>query len=392
MEMLTNIIYKLKTLIFGFQYPKSIDKLHQLFYKKGSGLFIVGGAVRDYKLWVKPKDFDLCTNALTNEIIDILKEGGYRYNEVGAHFGVVIAYTEDGEFEIATFREDITEGRNPQVRTGATMEEDAQRRDLSIGAMYYSLLTKQIHDFSGGLEDIKTKTIRMVGNPVDRIREDKLRILRVGRFFARLDGRIDITTLEAITRNNSLEDVSNERIWDELVKTYKSAKNIDKFYNFCNVTNLWEQMFPAMRLTPHFRPTKNLTVDMALLFSGNKAAKLGDTLTKNFKIPLEVSKAVEFMVDLKDNFNSSDVLAFYKKKERFKVSNSDIKLFLSHGHYTSPELSRFLKYKPTILSENVIKQLGIALDDKGNPRNSEDGKLIGETIKKMESELFELNK
>lgn len=387
-----SIIYLTKCFIFGFQYPKSINKLNKIFKKNGFELYIVGGAVRDFLMKKMPKDFDLTTNALQEDIVRMLSENNIKYNEQGAQFGIVVAICKDGVFEIATFREDISEGRKPMVKTGVSIEEDSMRRDLTLGALYFDIDKKKIIDFVGGVKDIKNKKIRMVGNPVDRIREDKLRILRIGRFLARFDGELDTKTFEAIQKNNSLEGVSSERIWEEIVKTYSSAKNLDKFYTFCSSANLWYQMFPSLVFTPYFKRTKNLTVDMTLLLCNNNPTKLGETLTREFKIPLEVSKKVEFLINLKSNFKAEDVFAFYKSKERFDVTDKEILLFMEHSHCGTPELRRFVNYRPSVKAQVVIQELGIAVDTNGKPKSAKDGKLLGDTIRKMESELFQLNK
>jgi poly(A) polymerase len=110
--------------------------------------------------------------------------------------------------EIATFRKDISGGRDvkgddEKVEIGKhiTIKDDVLRRDLTINALFYDIKKKEIVDLVGGVEDIKTGTIRMVGKPEDRFREDRLRILRCLRFAARVNGVIDIETSEAIKRD-----------------------------------------------------------------------------------------------------------------------------------------------------------------------------------------------
>ena len=108
--------------------PQSVKELHELFKSKGKKLYVVGGAVRDFLNSDKPKDFDLCTDALPDEVLEILGSK-YRTNLQGKAFGVVVVFTEDepSGMEIATFREDISKGRNPEVKLGVTIEDDVKR-------------------------------------------------------------------------------------------------------------------------------------------------------------------------------------------------------------------------------------------------------------------------
>jgi tRNA nucleotidyltransferase/poly(A) polymerase len=124
--------------------PKSINDLHILFKQYDKKLYLVGGSVRDFLNNVKPKDFDLATNALPNEVIDIIGNK-YKTNLQGKSFGVVVVYTDDipSGIEIATFRSDIYDGRlgknrNPKVNF-TTIEEDVKRRDLTINGLFYDL-------------------------------------------------------------------------------------------------------------------------------------------------------------------------------------------------------------------------------------------------------------
>ena len=125
--------------------PDSVKELHQLFQSHGKKLFVVGGAVRDFLTGDKPKDFDLCTNALPDEVLSILGRK-YRTNLHGKSFGVVVVYTDDepAGMEIATFRSDLSKGRNPEVKLGVGIEDDVKRRDLTYNALFFDLDKKEI--------------------------------------------------------------------------------------------------------------------------------------------------------------------------------------------------------------------------------------------------------
>ena len=112
--------------------PRDVKDLHKLFKKNKRELYVVGGAVRDAMLGIKPKDFDLATDAQPDEVVKILKSGGIdTIGEVGTQFGVVIAKTPSFKegMEIATFREDIGKGRRPDAVNFSTIDKDVLRRD-----------------------------------------------------------------------------------------------------------------------------------------------------------------------------------------------------------------------------------------------------------------------
>lgn len=167
--------------------PKSIITLHEIFKANDKKLFLVGGCVRDFIMDKKPKDYDLATDATPNEVIKMMS--GYRTNLQGEAFGVVVVYTEDDNYEIATFRSDIYgdklgETRNPDIEF-STIEEDCKRRDITMSALFYDLEKQEIVDLVGGVDDIKNKVIRFVGDANLRIEEDPLRIMRAIRMCCR---------------------------------------------------------------------------------------------------------------------------------------------------------------------------------------------------------------
>jgi len=171
--------------------PQSVKDLHKLFKASGKKLYLVGGAVRDFLTGDKPKDFDLATDALPDEVLGIISDK-YRTNLQGRAFGVVVVYTKDQPegMEIATFREDLYDDklgktRNPDVKF-TTIENDVLRRDLRINGLFYDLDKNEIVDLVGGIDDIKNGIISMIGEPDLRIKEDPLRILRAIRLACKL--------------------------------------------------------------------------------------------------------------------------------------------------------------------------------------------------------------
>lgn len=171
---------------FDFQIPSDIIEIQKVFTKNGYKLYVVGGAVRDALLQKIPKDFDLATDAIPDKVEEMMQDAGFRTLPTGKAFGVINVFTDQGEYEVATFRSDGI-GRKPEVKIGASIESDAARRDLRINALYYDIDNKEIIDLVGGLDDLKNNNIQMVGDPQKRFEEDPLRILRFFRFFSRFN-------------------------------------------------------------------------------------------------------------------------------------------------------------------------------------------------------------
>jgi len=145
--------------------------------------FIVGGAVRDALLGIEPKDVDIATDQRLESLASIF--GKDNVNFVGESFGVAIVSHMGEKVEVATFRKDgeYTDGRRPDtVEFSTSAEDDSNRRDLTINALFFDPVENVLHDFHGGLEDLEDSIIRTVGDPVQRFSEDNLRMLRVVRF------------------------------------------------------------------------------------------------------------------------------------------------------------------------------------------------------------------
>lgn len=178
-----------------------------------------GGCVRDQLLGLEPKDYDVATDARPEQIREVF--GRRRTRAIGAAFGVitVLGGKQAGQVEIATFRRDAeyTDGRHPDHVTFSSAEEDARRRDFTINGLFHDPLTGQILDFVNGGDDLRGKLIRAIGNPHERVAEDKLRLLRAVRFAATFDFAIEAETLAAVHQHAAeLTIVSAERIAEEL--------------------------------------------------------------------------------------------------------------------------------------------------------------------------------
>ena len=183
----------------------------------GHEALFAGGCVRDRLMGNTPKDFDIATSATPVEVVKLFPGS----NEVGAHFGVVIAKLGGQHVEIATFRTDgsYRDGRRPESVTFSTPQEDAQRRDFTINGLFENPESGEVIDYVGGLADLESRTLRAIGNAEARFNEDGLRLLRAVRFAARLDFTVEPVTRAALREGAHLLDrISPERIRDEFSK------------------------------------------------------------------------------------------------------------------------------------------------------------------------------
>lgn len=181
----------------------------------------VGGVVRDLMLGEKPGDIDLATDFLPDEVTRRLEAEGIKVIPTGLAHGTVTAVASGTAVEITSLRADVsTDGRRATVEFTTDWRADAARRDFTINALYADPLSGEIFDYFGGLDDLATRTLRFIGNPLQRIAEDHLRILRYFRFHARYGhGEPDSTAVAACAeRANDLMALSRERIADELLK------------------------------------------------------------------------------------------------------------------------------------------------------------------------------
>lgn len=179
--------------------------------------YFCGGCVRDYLLGVEPKDWDITTYAIPEDIERIFP----KTVDVGRSFGVMIVVLDGEEFEVATLRTDSVfgDGRRPSGVFFSNAEEDVKRRDFTVNGLLYDPESFEIIDYVGGIADLEKKIIRAIGEPGRRFKEDYLRMIRAVRFAARLGFEIENETLRAIRKNAGFSvNISAERIADELSK------------------------------------------------------------------------------------------------------------------------------------------------------------------------------
>src|SRR5271168_547150 len=189
-------------------------KIVERLVDSGFRAVFAGGCVRDRILGVESKDYDIATDARP----EVVQKMFDRTVAIGAKFGVIGVLIDDDLFEVATFRADAeyTDGRRPSsVRFGA-IEEDAIRRDFTIGGMFYDPIADRLIDLVGGARDLRAGIIRAIGNADERFEEDHLRILRAVRFAARFNFTIEPATWAAmLTSAPKIASTAAERIGEE---------------------------------------------------------------------------------------------------------------------------------------------------------------------------------
>jgi len=272
--------------------PNALKVLYRL-KEAGYQGFLVGGAVRDLLLGITPKDFDVATNALPDEVRRLFRNCrliGRRFRLAHVHFGQEIIEVatfraaaaperedaeDDGDEEAAapappddtTHRAFDTTGRILRDNIYGTIEEDVWRRDFAANGLYYNIEDFSIWDFVDGVNDVRARRLKLIGDPETRYREDPVRMLRAVRFAAKLDFSFDAATEAPIRELGSLLDgVPAARLFDECLKLFLAgfgAKSLKLLQHY----GLFEHLFPssaaAMRLPPYSYAEEMLELGLA---------------------------------------------------------------------------------------------------------------------------------
>lgn len=207
----------------SFKITKPIEELNDIFTSNGFSLYLVGGAVRDYLLSIENHDYDFTTDATPQEIIKIFPNSTI---PTGIKHGTVTVLFKKKMYEITTFRaeKDYLDKRHPRtIEFIRDLNTDLERRDFTINALAVDLKTGKILDYHNGIEDLKNKTIRAIGDAEKRFDEDGLRLLRAARFASKLNFEIEEKTFNSIkNKHENIKAVSAERIREELFKLLTS--------------------------------------------------------------------------------------------------------------------------------------------------------------------------
>ncbi|MEL0082370.1 MAG: polynucleotide adenylyltransferase PcnB [Gammaproteobacteria bacterium] len=255
--------------------------------KAGYEACLVGGGVRDLLVDLQPKDFDIATNALPEEVRNVFRNCrliGRRFRLAHVHFGREI-------IEVATYRAAHDKAASPDqasIRDDQILrdnvfgnrDEDALRRDFSINALYYDIADFAIIDYFGGFEDVEKRQLRMIGDPEQRYREDPVRLLRAVRLAAKLSFSIETATARPITRlGDLLDNVPRARLFEELLKLFQSGHAVKSYemlqqYDLMQHLLLWPEQID---------PVDQKLVELALLDSDQRLAN-GKTIAPFFTL------------------------------------------------------------------------------------------------------------
>jgi len=263
--------------------------------RAGWDAFIVGGAVRDLLLNVKPKDFDIVTNASPHDIKSLFR----RSRIIGRRFRIVHVYIGNETIEVSTFRKrnvrnsSDSYGRILRDNAFGSIEDDVKRRDLTINSLYYDPVSERILDYHNGISDLRKREIVVIGNAKGRLIEDPLRIVRIIRIAAKLDLTIP-AKLKNVMQGSGilLENIPKARLSDDLLKLFVSGKSLQGFKYIIEL-GLDKHVFPNLGLFPSEKKKDlaNLKKD-GFIYSALKT--LDEKVKKNETISMSFIFAVLF--------------------------------------------------------------------------------------------------
>lgn len=285
-------------------------KIALMFQDAGETAYFVGGCVRNALMGVPVSDLDLSTSVRPDEVTALGKKAGLKVIPTGIEHGTVTVISDGEPFEITTFRKDIaTDGRRATVSFSDRMEDDAHRRDFTMNALYAGL-DGQVYDPLGGMDDLNARRVRFIDDPVDRIHEDYLRILRFFRFHAWYGDQrngLDQDALAACADSlDGLAGLSRERIGSEMIKLL-SAPDPSTSVGSMEATGVLQAVLPGAS-------GKALFPLIALEFHVDPIARLASLGSSNVADRLRLSKRQERALSLYraalEDLRSLEVVAY----------------------------------------------------------------------------------
>ena len=269
MKPIRQTIHFDKTLI-----DKDAKKVVKTLNKAGHETYLVGGCIRDLLLGHKPKDFDIATSATPEQVHKIFK----RSRLIGRRFRLVhIMFSSRKYIEVATFRsgkvKTASDGSIVRDNLYGTLKEDAFRRDFSVNGLYYDIQKSQVIDYVDGLEALNNSEIRMIGKPVERFKEDPVRMIRAIRFKVKLGATIDSKISKSITNQaHLLANIPAARLYDECIKLFHNE----------NACEIFEQLLKFGLLNYLFPQTEKTLFINKTLLNTSKRIKNGKPVTPAF--------------------------------------------------------------------------------------------------------------
>ena len=288
----------------------------------------VGGCVRKYLSNEKIDDIDIATTLTPSEVISYFQNTEIQVKKTGIEHGTLTLILNNQKFEITTLREDIsTDGRHANIKFSDNWEEDSNRRDFTINAIYLDQKGK-IFDPHLGVNDLKNKKVKFIGDPNIRIKEDYLRILRFLRFSIEYKSfEINEQTQQAIKLNlDGITRLSKERVFSELEKIVK-LKNFDDIIKSKFLLSIFNLIFPEIKYLDRIKRLKNLST----------------------KYKVQIKKNIIFSILLLDSSNNHEY--FFHKYNVSNTTKNEINLFFKALKDIKSNKEFFLKN----LKKNIFK-------------------------------------
>lgn len=322
--------------------------------KAGFIAYYAGGWVRDLLLNHPSDDIDIATNAPPETIQALFPHT----IPVGISFGILIVVIEGKQYEVATFRQDLDykDGRRPSRIEFTTAAEDAKRRDFTINGMFYDPITEQIFDYVGGRADLEAKIIRAIGNPHERIKEDRLRMIRGVRLACRFGFEIEKETEKAMKAHarELLPSVAIERIWQEFKKGHAFGKlrlMLIKLHQF----GLLQAIFPELEgvslseIETRILPIKDYPASAPLIASllplfSHQTLEEELNLCKRLKLSNKEQQFVTFLSRLKELIAVERPIEFFEWAQVYANSFSSIALQIVSAHLDPRKKIAFLNH------------------------------------------------
>ena len=410
------MIKKIQSLFSGFQKDniirlsvKNLDDLKYFntakqificFQNQNYKLKLVGGCVRKLITEEKIDDMDIAINIEPEKIKKVLVEQKIKFVETGIKYGTITALINDFKFEITSLRKDLsTDGRHAKVEFTSNWEQDAQRRDFTINAIY-SDISGEVYDPLNGIEDLKNGIIKFIGDPNQRIQEDYLRILRYLRFYTQYNKNKfhDEITIKAIKRNlDGLAKISRERILEELFKMMK-LNNFSKLFEdeFCRFIIL--SILPQLRNYNRIKILNKISykikkqIDKILLLS---ILIVDETDNCNFflykyQLSNEDKKRILF---IKNSFKNYSKQYLYSKKNLLKLTylsdKSSVIELLIFLIFVNPEKISNIENLIDYIKEKTIPEFPINAKFLKEEYNFLEGKQLGDALKKLEKQWID---
>ena len=410
------MIKKIQSLFSGFQKDniirlsvKNLDDLKYFntakqificFQNQNYKLKLVGGCVRKLITEEKIDDMDIAINIEPEKIKKVLVEQKMKFFETGITHGTITVLINDFKFEITSLRKDLsTDGRHAKVEFTSNWEQDAQRRDFTINAIY-SDISGEVYDPLNGIEDLKNGIIKFIGDPNQRIQEDYLRILRYLRFYTQYNKNKfhDEIAIKAIKRNlDGLAKISRERILEELFKMMK-LNNFSKLFEdeFCRFIIL--SILPQLRNYNRIKILNKISykikkqIDKILLLS---ILIVDETDNCNFflykyQLSNEDKKRILF---IKNSFKNYSKQYLYSKKNLLKLTylsdKSSVIELLIFLIFVNPEKISNIENLIDYIKEKTIPEFPINAKFLKEEFNFLEGKQLGDALKKLEKQWID---